>query len=61
MSDDARIDPGSAFRLVVKVGPYVADEYGPVDKAEQQHDIWFDRNDQYSLAKFHDDLSTKTI
>ena len=59
--DDARIDHGSAFRLVVKVGPYVADEYGPVIMAEQQHDIWFDRNDQYSLAKFHDDLSTKTI
>ena len=48
--DDARIDPGSAFRLVVKVSPYVADgEYGLVEMAEQQHNIWFDRNSQYWL------------
>jgi hypothetical protein len=60
--DDARIDPGSVFRLVVKVAQYVADgEYGLVDMAEQQHDIWFDRNSQYSLAQFHDDLATKII
>jgi hypothetical protein len=31
------------------------------DMAEQQHDIWFDRNSQYSLAQFHEDLATKII
>jgi len=32
--DDARIDLGSALRLVVKVSPYVADgEYGLVEMA----------------------------
>ncbi|RLN42878.1 hypothetical protein C2845_PM01G32020 [Panicum miliaceum] len=56
------IDPGSAFRLVVKVGAYVADgEYGLVDMAEQHHDIWFDRNTEYSLARFTEDLATKII
>jgi hypothetical protein len=59
---DARIDPGSAFRLVVKVDRYVAeDEYGLVSMAEQQHDVWFDRNSQYSLAQLHEDLSSKFI
>ena len=34
--DDVRIDPGSTFRLVVKVTKYVVDgEYGLVDMAEQ--------------------------
>ena len=60
--DDARIDPGSAFRLVVKVSPYVADgEYGLVEMAEQQHNIWFHRNSQYSLAQFSEDLASKII
>ena len=41
ISYDARIDPGNAFRLVVKISPYVADgEYGLVEMAEQHHDIW---------------------
>jgi len=57
--DDARIDPGSAFRLVVKVSPYVTDgEYGLVEMAEQKHNIWFDRNSQYSLAQFSEDLAS---
>jgi hypothetical protein len=60
--DDARIDPGSAFRLVVKVAKYVADgEYGLVDMAERQHDLWLDRNNQYTLAQLQDDLATKII
>ena len=59
---DARIDPGNAFRLVVKVAKFVADgEYGLVDMAEQQHDLWLDRNCKYSLAQFHDELATKII
>ena len=33
--DDVRIDPSSAFRLVVKVAKFVADgEYGLVEMAE---------------------------
>jgi hypothetical protein len=59
---DARMDPGSAFRLVIKVAKYVADgEYGLVGMAEQQHDLWFDRNNEYSLAQLHEDLATKII
>ena len=59
---DARIDPGNTFRLVVKVAKFVADgEYGVVDMAEQQHEIWLDRNCHYSLAQFHEDLATKII
>ena len=58
MVDYARIDPGSAFRLVVKVAKYVANgEYGLVEMAEQQHDLWFDRNSEYTLALFHEDLA----
>ena len=29
--------------------------------AEQNHEIWLDRNCQYTLAQFHEDLSTKII
>ena len=38
--DDARIDPGSAFRLVVKVGLYVANEYGPVDMCNRTDQLY---------------------
>jgi len=57
-----RIDPGNAFRLVVKVSNYVADgEYGVVEMAEQEHELWLDRTGQYTLEKFHNDMSTKII
>ena len=60
--DYARIDSDSAFRLVVKVGAYVADgEYEMVDMAEQHHDIWFDRTSEYSLARLTEDLAAKII
>ena len=60
--DSVRIDPGNAFRLVVKVGKFVADrEYGLVEMAEQEHEIWFDRIVDYTLSKFHDDMATKII
>ena len=36
-------------------------EYGLVEMAEQQHDLWLDRNCQYSMAQFHEDLATKII
>ena len=58
MVDYARIDPGSAFRLVVKVTKYVANgEYGLVEMAEQRHELWFDRNSEYTLALFYEDLA----
>ena len=57
-----RIDSGNAFRLVVKVGKFVADgEYGLVEMAEQEHEIWFDRIVDHTLSKFHDDMATKII
>ena len=43
-NDSVKIDPGNAFRLVVKVSKFVADgEYGLVEMADQEHEIWFDR------------------
>ena len=57
-----RIDPGNAFRLVVKVSNYVVNrEYGLVEMAEQEHELWLDRTEQYTLEKFHNDMSTKII
>ena len=42
--DSVRIDPGNAFRLVVKVSKFVADgKYGLVEMADQEHEIWFYR------------------
>ena len=39
-----QINPGNAFRLVVKVSNYVVDgEYGLVEMAEQEHELWLDR------------------
>jgi hypothetical protein len=65
VADYARIDPSSAFRLVVKVTKYVVGgeygEYDRVDMAEQQHDLWFDRNSKYTLAQFHEDLAIRII
>jgi hypothetical protein len=53
---------GSILAVVVKVAKYVADgESGLVDIAEQQYDLWLDRNSQYSLAQLQDDLATKII
>ncbi|CAN6310102.1 unnamed protein product [Urochloa humidicola] len=56
------IDPGNAFRLVVKVPKYVADgEYGLVEITDQEHELWLDSSQEYSLAKFRDDMATKII
>nr|CAB3492416.1 unnamed protein product [Digitaria exilis] len=56
------IDPGNAFRLVVKVSKYVADgEYGNVEMTNQEHDLWFDRTELFTLEKFHDEMATKII
>jgi len=57
-----RIDPGNAFRLVVKVSKYVADgEYGQVEMSPQEHELWLDRTVQFSLSKFHDEMASKII
>ena len=29
--------------------------------SEQEHEIWLDRNDHYTLAKFHAEMETKII
>jgi len=57
-----RIDSGNTFRLVVKVPKFVADgQYGLVEMADQEHELWLDRNLQYSLKKFHEEMATKII
>lgn len=55
-----RIDPDNIFRLVVKVAKYVADrEYGLVEMAGQEHNLWLDRTWQYTLDRFHDEMATQ--
>jgi hypothetical protein len=57
-----RIDTGNAFRLVVKIGKYVADgEYGLVEMVEHEHKLWLNRTGQYTLEKFHNEMATKII
>ena len=49
----AKIQPGNAFRVVIKVAKYTADvEYGLVEMIEQEHEFWLDRSIGYSLALF---------
>ncbi|CAL4895118.1 unnamed protein product [Urochloa decumbens] len=56
------IDPGNAFRLVVKVPKYVADgEYGLLEITDQEHELWVDTSQEYSVAKFNDDMASKII
>jgi len=57
-----RIDLGNAFRLVVKVGKYVADwGYGLVEMVEQELELWLDGTGQHTLEKFHDEMATNII
>nr|TKV95538.1 hypothetical protein SEVIR_9G370200v2 [Setaria viridis] len=54
------IDPGNAFRIVVKVEKYKANaEYGIVNMDEQQHVLWVDRCSGYNLDKFEVDMASK--
>ena len=54
---NAKIDPGNEFRLDLKVAKYTADvEYTLVEMAEQEHVLWLDKTNEYSLAQFYDDL-----
>ncbi|CAL5036095.1 unnamed protein product [Urochloa decumbens] len=56
------IDPGNAFRVVVKCEKYSANlDYGVVPMCEQEHEIWFDRRSAYSLDKFINDMAAKII
>jgi hypothetical protein len=56
------MDPGNAFRLVVKVSPWLAkDAYGRVEMSEQKLEPWLDRSQHYSLDKFHEDMTNKII
>ena len=57
-----KIDPSNTFRLVVKVLKFVVDgEYGLIEMADQEHELWLDRNLQYSLEKFYEEMATKII
>ncbi|CAO2184982.1 unnamed protein product [Urochloa humidicola] len=56
------IDPGNAFRIVVKCEKYKAiTEYGVLDMAEQIHDVWVDRCSGYNLDNFLTDMASKII
>jgi hypothetical protein len=57
-----KIDPSNAFRLVLQIAKYTADvEYGLVEMADQEHELWLDRSIGYSLTQFYDDVATKII
>jgi len=36
-------------------------EYGLLEMADQEHELWIDRNLQYTLEKFHEEMATKII
>ncbi|CAO2161156.1 unnamed protein product [Urochloa humidicola] len=57
------IDPGNAFRIVVKCAAYKALlEYdGNLDMDEQYHDVWVDINSGYNLDSFVIDMAAKII
>jgi hypothetical protein len=49
----ARINPGNAFRLVLKVAKYTTDvESCLVEMADQEHELWLDRSIGYSFLHF---------
>ncbi|WVZ82562.1 hypothetical protein U9M48_029816, partial [Paspalum notatum var. saurae] len=59
---DARIDPGRGFRLDVNCGSYTANlDYGPMEMAEQKHELWIDVSSGYNLDQFVDDMSALMI
>jgi hypothetical protein len=35
------------------------DAYGRVEMSEEEHELWLDRSEHYSIAKFHNDMATK--
>ena len=57
-----RIDPGNAFRIHVSVDKYtLVNDYGVVDLDAQEHDLWFDSSNVYTLNGFVDDMASKII
>jgi len=57
-----RIDPDNAFRIHVSVDKYtLANDYGVVDLDAQEHDLWFDSSNVYTLNSFVDDMASKII
>ena len=60
--DCVRIDPGNAFRLVVKSEKFKTNlEYGLLDMGEMWHEWWVDLNSGYNLEKFMNDMASKII
>ncbi|KAJ1275485.1 hypothetical protein BS78_05G139100 [Paspalum vaginatum] len=57
-----QIDPSSSFRLDVKCASYPANlDYGVLEMAEQEHELWMDYSGAYNLDKFREDMSTLMI
>ena len=60
VDDSVRIDPGNAFRIVVKCARYKAIHYyGIIEMAEQWHDLWVDICIGYNLDSFVTDMASK--
>nr|XP_034568866.1 uncharacterized protein LOC117833468 isoform X3 [Setaria viridis] len=56
------IDPGNAFKLVVKCAGYKAiHDYGIIEMTEQWHDLWVDTCSGYNLDNFVNDMASKNI
>lgn len=56
------IEPGHAFRVVVRCEKYCASlDYGFLEIADQEHEMWFDRRSGYSLDKFVEEMARKII
>ncbi|WVZ93804.1 hypothetical protein U9M48_039759 [Paspalum notatum var. saurae] len=56
------IDPGNAFRFIIKSSSYKANlEYGMLDMQEQEHEHWIDITRGYSMQDLIDDMATKII
>jgi hypothetical protein len=60
--DFVRIDPCNAFRIHVSVAKYtLVNGYGVLDIEVQEHDLWFDSCNVYTLSRFLDDMASKII
>ena len=56
-----RIDPGYAFRIHVSVDKYtLVNDCGVLDIEAQEHDLWFDRSNVYTLNGFIDDMAPRS-
>ena len=62
MYDFVRIDPRNAFRIHTNVAKYtLVNGYGVFDIEVQEHDLWFDSYNVYTLSRFLDDMASKII